>query len=546
MITADEILNEMGFGNRNGIKLPPRQLRGAVDPKDEKVKPYKDQIWRPNISVVKHKNDIDKNNAGATNVNIRLTGIDQKDVPVLMADKIMRPKEINSNNQIGVEYTVKEKIADKWIDNVLEKNVISKLAQSQNAMYDKFVLERLPELAKVSLQDVPTDEEYRNAEASLAEIEEKIFEALHSGDFSSVQELMDVRAKLQSRIYGHQLSHKNAIMIISQALKAGLTPSSPNWPTFVRSAYVWENEFKCHVVPNPKMRYIITSVYHGRSSSKASIDRNLKNKLGFDKGIDDVKDDTQIMDKAKMVGGIYDLGVAYDITDVEPNSGTLNDFLDKFYGQRGLKNNLNGALTDAALKDSEAYQEAVKQEKEQNGQQLDPEKEKLFKQEGEIQVYNDCLLDFAVKKGIRKTWQNTGNPANDYIANVRLLADDYVVRAKYGANPTNRAAITTMITVGVVSITIGPQYVAQAYGKHYVQVVFDSISEARDVVTSIVRSIYNGIISMFDSKYNTQQQQKQQAMVAESEGAPMLHTNNMSDDAIFNYLMTMFDIKTRN
>ena len=204
-------------------------------------------------------------------------------------------------------------------------------------------------------------------------IVERLREAFMDGTFRDALKNYGRNFRWIDKQYGIKLSPRNVRQIIATAIAYGLTPQSPNWPTFVRSRETWRRLgfYVCDDpnLPNPRepLQYPYDVAIPNQKKSNRLINQGLK-QMGHDsltyKDVSSANAElTQLADAAYRFAAGFSKGyhgVGYDISDVVeiPGSNVASEFKQKM----GLKNNLTGELNQSAVD----YNDQKKTEFDQN------------------------------------------------------------------------------------------------------------------------------------------------------------------------------------
>lgn len=330
------------------------------------------------------------------------------------------------------------------------------------------------------------DETVELNDMRISEFEAKIREALQSGNWAEA--ISTYRIDLKTRIFGNQLTEKNKRSIYSQARKRGLTETSPNWPTFVRSRKTWEKYgFKLKPTAQP---YFISSFVDIGQSPEVGLA-----KMGLDKY--EIKHASQQMkDSASMTGiGRSIPGPAYDISDVIDvrNYG-------RWMKEAGLVNNLEGILNDAAIefeknKDKEQDSEFNKRRAE--------ELRKIETEEGKADVFNGLLKDYVKINNDRHNLgiklKNSGqNSIQRYLNNLYDYAKEMIQNKGWDAAGEIDSYAYIFRSI-VASQTIGIENAPKITQNNVDKYLSDVIGEAHHLLRFMARTAYKEFREYQDS-----------------------------------------------
>lgn len=328
------------------------------------------------------------------------------------------------------------------------------------------------------------DETVEFNDMRISEFEAKIREALQNGNWAEA--ISTYRIDLKTRLFGNQLTERNKRSIYAQARKRGLTETSPNWPTFVRSRKTWESlgfKVKDNAIP-----YFISSFVDIGQSPEVGFA-----KMGLSKH--EIEQASQQMrDVAQMTGvGRSIPGPAYDISDVEDvtNGG-------RWMKEAGLANNLEGILNDAAI---EFERNMNKEQDSEFNKRRAEELRKIEAKEGKAEVFNDLLKDYVKinndRHNLSITLKDSGqNSIQAYLNNLYDYAKEMIQNKGWDAEIDTYAYVFRSI---VASQTIGIEN-APKLTKEQVEKYRDAIGEAHHLLKFMARTVYKEFREYRDSQ----------------------------------------------
>ena len=441
----------------------------------------------------------------------------------------------------------------RWLkQNPMFSETIDKLANSNNAIY-KFGPKKeegeadqtqilTPETARdcknylstemyTNTIDAPTREYNEIIKKEIDDLKGEIYQLFVSGDIASAMEKTGYLLRKIDAKYGHQLAPKNVMAITAHATAAGLTPNSPNWPTFVRSRVAWRRmgflvcddpqlaQYNLQGYPrDPMMEYPMDAATTARataSSLKAGanlIGQNglpLRNKQGVL---------TQIGDKAKIetapvTGGVHGLG--YDKTDVVPMPGTIT--WAEWHAAPGLINNLLGELNDPALEEQEKREEEYNQKKAELDDLMrnDPEAEDKINaanaEDRQAIEYNEAIKSLVEDNKLQVKVAQSGNNVKDYVSNIRSLTNVYAAKMGFTKSKEN---IANGALVCIVHLSVGKEYISNYITNLNGVTSLFSGAEGKKEFTDGVWSITFGIINEINKYLRDNAREKDKVVTA--------------------------------
>ena len=401
-----------------------------------------------------------------------------------------------------ISFQIPEAKFAKWIKRVMPK-VQTVFENSNNADYPN--VSTLTDDMIEKVHSTPSEYTKEMAQQSIKELEEAVYKAIRENRFDDAMALYKQAINLVARVYGHQLSPNNVKSIYAQATKAGIKPSDKGaatnsywedgtekfWPTFVRSAKSWKNDFGREIKDEPKMQYVILSGARSRNQGD-DYRRNLQSQ-GYNSG----KELSLQQRDAAMTKGISYMynGVGFDISDTEgPND---------FFNAPGLLNNLDGTLTDAAKKDNDAWMkqiEALKNDPQAKMSDSDKRREMLSTDKGRAQIFLDAVVKLADTPKYEGGWDNlninvptNGEPVQNFVTAINEVAKAKIVSSGW-KNPVNVDTIAQMVTAAVCICTVGEDVLnGMNYDFSNVGSIFKSFEECKSTVLSISDSILSAL-----------------------------------------------------
>ena len=232
--------------------------------------------------------------------------------------------------------------------NEIGTNFIDKLNDAIKSFgkYDDNSVDTFGEILMDKINQCPTEADIANTSAKIASNWKEMLDNLQDPAFR--QRLLNFQTtQACARKYGHMLSKKNVMNILSQNPMA----------SFVTTADTWRNVFNRQIKPGAE-KFIVTMPTNYGNASFGAMD-NAARANGFG-GVNDAKkatnSATQVMNKIRIDAnhrnsGFYKV-IMYDVADTIPPADPKDDV---WSNEMGLLNNLTGILNDKAQADSDAY-----------------------------------------------------------------------------------------------------------------------------------------------------------------------------------------------
>lgn len=425
---------------------------------------------------------------------------------------------------------------------------------------------------------------------------ERLRQAFMDGTFQDALKNYGHNFTWVEKKYGLQLSPRNRKQIIATAIANGLTPQSPNWPSFVRSRQTWRrlgfyvcDDPECltdangNPVIDPKtgkpreLREAIMYPYDvaipDKRKSNRLINQGLRQMGHQDLTARDVRVNgaelTQLADTAwRMAAGIDKglHGIGYDISDVVeiPGSNMGQKFLDTM----GLKNNLTGELNKSAEEyndekkgEFEKNLEKFKKDAETNPELMDKAK-KLESDKVSAVLYNKALE--AINEKLSQPGSQikpfkvvkTMDEIDNFIMTVRNWAQSVVDQKKIAKYANVVADLVTCALC--IQAGIGEQRInnigdlAGAYSmlssrNTQDEMFVDYVISTEDAMAEELDNMLTKITREEAKNANSQAQMVQPATVGVNEGVEQLNEfrflKNMSKDEILNRLRKLVGVK---
>lgn len=396
---------------------------------------------RPNDVTISHVNTI---NGVKPIYMVKVCGVKKEDIAAIKRldavwarNLIIGDERVDKFNHSFNSYYIIFKFAtdrvDKWFNGTFA-SFIEFLKSRKKYNPDSF-FECQKQIQKGIREAIDPETEtnmvYKN---NIGELDDAIKDAIKNGEWGEALKLYKI--DLKSRLYGHQLSPKNQRLIYSQALKAGLTRESDNWPTFVMSEKKW-NDLGFAVIDEPKMAYhIVTNV-----DPKQSASRGLQAM-----GISSSEAGQQTIDKAQMTyTGDRFHGIAYDVSDVEDISNN-----GEWFKQAGLSNNLTGALNQAA---KELENAKLADEKNSLEYRKRKQSQGLNTVNGRAFIFNQALKQ--CKPNL--TYIHDNDKLAEYLTNLKVYGTYIANQMKYKGE--DKKFYIELFAAIVGSQTIGHEYI---------------------------------------------------------------------------------------
>lgn len=295
------------------------------------------------------------------------------------------------------------------------------------------------------LKNTVSKEDFIETEKNANEKWTEMLQSLASGELDEVAEkYIQIFGKLFEYVHGHQLSLRNAKLILSQ---------KPN-ASFVTTANNWEKFFNCKVRPDAQK---IT--YYADWSDMNKVGADDAQKFADTHGIDFNKNDTKYQGQAMyamklQASNRYGIGgpaVGYDSSEVDPIDPNDDWRITRY----GMKNNLTGEPNDLT-------REYLSQTS------VPPENEKLYNTlkkmlDNNAELYFKVLVTRLEEMGMNdivakyRNMAKTKNNPDFFTLFPRLLREyvDKLLESEYKiARDTHRAASVTRIC-GVVLYMCG-------------------------------------------------------------------------------------------
>ena len=363
-----------------------------------------------------------------------------------------------------IKFRIPDKKFAKWVKFMFPK-IQDFLKTSSNAVYPN--ADKLSDTVLELYHSAPTEESMERMKVSLQELMDSVYKALSENRWDDAMNYYKQAINLTARMYGHQLSPDNVRAIEAQAKKAGIDPGDRGaatnsywddgaekfWPTFVRSAKSWREDFGRTVKDEPKMQYVIISGNRSNNSS-GYVQRKLASQ-GYD-SLRDVSSQQRDVIKHSDLFHMYK-GAVYDISDTEgPND---------FFNAPGLLNNLTGDLTDAAKADDAVWMQKLKELKEKGEEENMSEKDRIRALsntlEGRAQIFMEAVKRLAETDRTRGGWKGidfriseTNDIVGDFLKTIESLAKAKIAKSGW-KNPSNIDMLAKMVTAAVGLCTIG-------------------------------------------------------------------------------------------
>lgn len=363
-----------------------------------------------------------------------------------------------------IKFRIPDRKFAKWVKFMFPK-IQEFLKTSSNAIYPN--VDKLSDSILEMYHSTPTEESMERMKLSLQELMDSVYKALSENRWDDAMGYYKQAINLTARMYGHQLSPENVRAIEAQAKKAGIDPNDRGaatnsywddgtekfWPTFVRSAKSWREDFGRTVKDEPKMQYIILSGNRS-GSSPGYVQRKLASQ-----GYNSLGDVSSQQKDILMHNDLYQMykGAVYDISDTEGP----NDFFDA----PGLLNNLTGDLTDTAKADDAAWMEKLKELKRQSEGENMSEKDRIralsATLEGKAQIFMEAIGRLAETDRSKGGWKGidfkiakSNDVVTDFLKTIESVAKAKIIKSGW-KNQANVDKLTKMVTAAVGFCTIG-------------------------------------------------------------------------------------------
>ena len=502
--TVNEAYPRRSFTPRNTGKISTRyiktyakRLKSASDP----AQPT-DAAADPSAPAVKPKGviQITLKNLGADDAQqIKDTLI--PNAKIFMSD--VRDKTGATFNVPTITFTIPDVKFVKWVKSMYPK-IETILSASNSSKYPK--LDDLQDDILEAVHSAPNEEAIHLTDQSLKELEEAIYDAIKNNKWDEAVELYKKTITLVYRQYGVQLSPNNVKAIYLQAEKAGIKPTDKGaatnsywddgtekfWPTFVRSPQAWRSEFGRSIKEEPKMKYVIVSGYR-KIAGQDTINKRLKSQGR--NSLSDLSPQEREAIKNGGLNGTIIRGYGYDISDTEGPGD--------FFLKRGLINNLEGVLNDAAKLDNEEWikkiKEAMANNPDANVSDDDRRRVLISTEEGRAQIFLDAIQELCTTPKYEGGWDNLGvtidNSDDKVIAFLKTL--ESVARKKIELsgwkNKTNIDKIAQMVVSSVSLSTVGRDKV-KALGYDFRNTnIFNNFEECKSSVLAVSDSILSAL-----------------------------------------------------
>ena len=402
-----------------------------------------------------------------------------------------------------ITFTIPDAKFAKWIKSMYPK-IETILSASNSSRYPG--LSTLESDILESVHSAPNEESIHMTDQSLKELEEAIYDAIKNNKWDEAVELYKKTITLVHRQYGVQLSPNNVKAIYLQAEKAGIKPTDKGaatnsywedgtekfWPTFVRSPQAWKSEFGRSIKDEPKMKYVIISGYR-KMAGQDTINKRLKSQGR--NSLSDLSPQEREAIKNGGLNGTVIRGYGYDISDTEGPGD--------FFLKRGLINNLDGVLNDAAKLDNEEWIKKIKESMannpDANVSDNDRRRVLISTEEGRAQIFLDAIQELCTTPKYEGGWENLGvtidNSDDKVIAFLKTL--ESVARKKIELsgwkNKTNIDKIAQMVVSSVSLSTVGRDKV-KALGYDFRNTnIFNTFEECKSSVLAVSDSIISAL-----------------------------------------------------
>ena len=402
-----------------------------------------------------------------------------------------------------ITFTIPDAKFAKWIKSMFPK-IETILSASNSSKYPS--LDNLQNEILEAVHSAPSEESIHMTDQSLKELEEAIYDAIKNNKWDEAVELYKKTITLVYRQYGVQLSPNNVKAIYLQAEKAGIKPTDKGaatnsywddgtekfWPTFVRSPQAWRSEFGRSIKDEPKMKYVIVSGYR-KVAGQDTINKRLQSQ-GRNSLSDLSPQEREAIKNGGLSGNII-RGYAYDVSDTEGPGD--------FFFNRGLLNNLEGTLTDAAKLDNEEWikkiKDAMAKNPDANVSDDDKKRVLISTEEGRAQIFLDAMQKLCTTPKYEGGWDNLGvtidNSDDKVIAFLKTV--ESVARKKIELsgwkNKTNIDKIAQMVTSSVSLSTVGRDKV-KALGYDFRNTnIFNTFEECKSSVLAVSDSIISAL-----------------------------------------------------
>lgn len=402
-----------------------------------------------------------------------------------------------------ITFTIPDAKFAKWIKSMFPK-IETILSASNSSRYPG--LSTLQSDILESVHSAPNEEAIHMTDQSLKELEEAIYDAIKNNKWDEAVELYKKTITLVHRQYGVQLSPNNVKAIYLQAEKAGIKPTDKGaatnsywedgtekfWPTFVRSPQAWKSEFGRSIKDEPKMKYVIISGYR-KMAGQDTINKRLKSQGR--NSLSDLSPQEREAIKNGGLNGTVIRGYGYDISDTEGPGD--------FFLKRGLINNLDGVLNDAAKLDNEEWIKKIKESMannpDANVSDNDRRRVLISTEEGRAQIFLDAMQELCTTPKYEGGWENLGvtidNSDDKVIAFLKTL--ESVARKKIELsgwkNKTNIDKIAQMVVSSVSLSTVGRDKV-KALGYDFRNTnIFNTFEECKSSVLAVSDSIISAL-----------------------------------------------------
>lgn len=420
-----------------------------------------------------------------------------------------------------IKFRIPDKKFAKWVKFMFPK-IQEFLKTSSNAIYPN--VDKLTDSILEMYHSAPTEESMERMKLSLQELMDSVYKALSENRWDDAMGYYKQAINLTARLYGHQLSPDNVRAIEAQARKAGIDPGDRGaatnsywddgtekfWPTFVRSAKSWREDFGRTVKDEPKMQYIIMSGSRS-GNSPGYVQRKLASQ-----GYGSMGDVSLQQRDILMHNDLYHMyrGAVYDISDTE---GT-NDF----FNAPGLLNNLTGDLTDAAKADDAVWMEKLKELKEKGEESDMGEKDRMralsTTLEGRAQIFMEAIKRLAEVDRTKGGWKgidfkisNSNDVVRDFFKTIESLANAKIVKSGW-KNQANVDKLVKMVTAAVGFCTLGGDAVVDyGYNLSDTAGMFADKDECSASFLSVVDSIItvlNAETDRYDSEIEREENTK--------------------------------------